>query len=146
MHHPAAKSDHADPTDKVALLRHVAWHRVPFGRLLPLGVAVATLAHGFWWLFLYPRLQALFLSLHAYDDPAYANMDWSHWLMVRAPWVFQAGSVLLTVGAIVLIIRLRDRHAATILLGLFFLQLITLVWFALTAIIVPGGGMSSAIR
>lgn len=144
MHHRAAKSDHAYPADKLALLRHAAWHRVPLVRLLPFGVAVATLAHGYWWFFLYPRLQTLMASMGAQAFPAYANMDWNHWLMVRAPWAFQAGSVLLAVGAITLTFRLRNRYAAPILLGLFLLQLVTLVCFALT-IIVPRG-LSSAIR
>jgi hypothetical protein len=125
METSVVKPGPADPEDKLALLRDVLtyWMSVRWPVSL-LGVVVTTLAQGFWWFALYPRLQSLytFMAEVAYDD-----LSWNQRLMIRAPWVFELCSVLLVLAVLVTTVLLSGRARSRAMLVLFVMSVAELV-------------------
>ncbi len=74
--------------------------------MLPYALAVAVLAHGFWWFFIYHRAQSgyLFMAQVAYD-----SLSWNQRLMIHAPWFFQICSALFVLAALWIAFVLRGR-------------------------------------
>ncbi len=110
----------------------------------PYAVAVAVLAHGFWWFFLYPRVQAVFRSVRL--SVGFDSLSWGQRLWLRTPWVFPAGSVLLVLAALWITLGLRGRTRSLAMFVLFILLATELVWFFHSIITMPWGGLSSSIH